>query len=129
MKQKILMHVGRSMLGLYFLLPGLMKFIQWENHVGLMEKHGMVMVPALLATAGVAQILAGLALLFNRYVAVCAAGLAVMVILINVNLHDFWNYSGLERAHEYQNFFKNLGIFAGLLVLAATTMPAKEETP
>ena len=43
-----------------------------------------------------------------------------MTILINVNLHDFWNvYEGVNAKHEAQNFFKNLGIFAGLLLLAA----------
>jgi len=125
MNQKILNHVGRSMLGLYFLLPGLMKFISWETHVGLMEKHGMVFVPVMLAVAGVAQILGGIALIANRYVAVCALGFALMIVLINANLHDFWNYAGIERAHEYQNFFKNLGIFAGLLVLAAANLKPK----
>jgi putative oxidoreductase len=35
-------------------------------------------------------------------------------------LHDFWNtYEGVNSTHEMQNFFKNLGIFAGLLLLAA----------
>jgi putative oxidoreductase len=48
-----------------------------------------------------------------------------MIVLINANLHDFWNYAGIERAHEYQNFFKNLGIFAGLLVLAAANLKPK----
>ncbi len=41
-----------------------------------------------------------------------------MVVVINITLHDFWNYSGVEGAHELQNFFKNLGILGGLLLLA-----------
>ena len=33
----------------------------------------------------------------------------------------FWNeYSNMNVGHEMQNFFKNLGIFAGLLVLSAS---------
>jgi putative oxidoreductase len=43
--------------------------------------------------------------------------------VINVSLHDFWNYSGVEGAHEMQNFIKNLGIFAGLLVLSGHSIP------
>jgi putative oxidoreductase len=36
-------------------------------------------------------------------------------------MHDFWNeYSNMDVGHEMQNFFKNLGIFAGLLVLSAS---------
>ena len=51
---------------------------------------------------------------------VCALGFAAMTIVINVNLHDFWKvYEGIDAERETQNFFKNLGIFAGLLLLAA----------
>jgi putative oxidoreductase len=40
-----------------------------------------------------------------------------------LNLHDFWNiYDGVDAERETQNFVKNLGIFAGLLLLAATNM-------
>ena len=54
---------------------------------------------------------------------ICALGLAVMVLLINLNLHDFWNiYEGVDTKHETQNFLKNMGIFAGLLLLAAINM-------
>ena len=35
--QRILMAVGRVLLGLYFLLPGLAKFGAWERHITLKE--------------------------------------------------------------------------------------------
>ena len=38
----------------------------------------------------------------------------------NFYIHDFWNMSeGLEQRHELQNFVKNTGIIAGLLILSA----------
>ena len=118
-----LTHTGRCLLAFYFLLPGVMKFLQWDMHVALMETHGMIMVPVLLAIAGVAQVGASICLFLNKQVVVCALGLAVMVLLINLNLHDFWNiYEGADAKHETQNFFKNMGIFAGLLLLAAINM-------
>jgi putative oxidoreductase len=41
--------------------------------------------------------------------------------LINIGMHDFWNdYPNTDAGHELQNFFKNLGIFAGLLALSAS---------
>ena len=80
----------------------------------------MLMVPVLLALAGLIQIAGGVLLLINRHVVVCALGFAAMVLLINVNLHDFWNiYDGVNAERETQNFVKNLAVFAGLLVLAA----------
>ena len=119
----VLTHTGRSLLAFYFLLPGVMKFVSWDMHVALMETHGMVMVPVLLAVAGGVQIAASICLFLNKQVVICALGLAAMVLLINLNLHDFWNlYEGVDTKHETQNFFKNMGIFAGLLLLAAANI-------
>ena len=61
-----LVHTGRGLLALYFLLPGVMKFIQWDMHVALMETHGMAMAPVLLAVAGVTQVGASVCLFLNK---------------------------------------------------------------
>ena len=122
----ILMHVGRIFLALYFLIPGISKFASWNTGVALMEAHNMKMIPILLATAGIAQIVGSISLLLNRYVVICALGFAVMTLLINFNLHDFWNtYEGVNPDRELQNLYKNLGIFAGLLLLAAVNIEEK----
>jgi len=126
--KNILMHIGRVMLGLYFLVPGIGKFTAWDANVALMEAHDMAMAPFLLAIAAVAQVAGSISMLLNKYVAACALGFAAMTILININLHDFWNvYEGVDVKHEYQNFFKNLGIFAGLLLLAAVNLDREEK--
>ena len=118
--KNLLTNIARIFLALYFLLPGIGKFVAWDDQVALMEAHNMKMVPLFLAIAGVIQIVGGISLLFKKYVVVCALGFAAMTIVINVNLHDFWNiYEGVNAERETQNFFKNLGIFAGLLLLAA----------
>jgi putative oxidoreductase len=123
-----LTHTGRSLLALYFLVPGIAKFIQWDTHIALMETHGMIMAPALLGLAGIIQISASILLLLNKQVVISALLLALMTIIININLHDFWNvYEGVSAEHETQNFIKNLGIFAGLLLLSALNMTDKKE--
>ena len=83
----------------------------------------MVMVPFLFAVAGIMQVGGSILLLLNRQVVLCALGFAAMTLLININLHDFWNvYEGVDVKHEAQNFYKNMGIFAGLLLLAAVNI-------
>ena len=119
----LLLTAGRVLLALYFLIPGIMKFVSWDMHIQLMEKHDMPFVPVLLGLAGIFQISAAILLIANRFTWIVALLLAGLVLVINVSLHDFWNYSGLEGAHEMQNFIKNLGIFAGLLVLSGHAMP------
>lgn len=120
----MLLTVGRVLLALYFLVPGIMKFVSWDMHIQLMEKHNMPFVPVLLALAGIFQIVAALMLIANRFTGIVALLLAGLVLVINISLHDFWNFSGLDGAHEMQNFIKNLGIFAGLLVLSGHSLPA-----
>tara|TARA_B100001093_G_scaffold101635_1_gene93845 strand:+ start:852 stop:1151 length:300 start_codon:yes stop_codon:yes gene_type:complete len=88
-----------------------------------METHNMPMVPQLLALAGITQILAGIALFFGRYTVTACIVLGTLVVLINFNLHDFWNdYDGIDSTHEAQNFVKNLGILASLALLASISL-------
>jgi len=123
------MHAGRVLLALYFLIPGIGKFTSWETNVALMEAHNMRIIPTLLTIAGIAQITGSIILLLNKHVVICALGFAVMTLLINFNLHDFWNtYEGVNADRELQNFYKNLGIFAGLLLLAAIYMEKSRES-
>ena len=129
MTKNILLHFGRIFLALYFLIPGVGKFLSWDRSVALMEAHNMKMIPVLLAIAGTVQVIGSISLLLNKHVVICALGFALMTILINFNLHDFWNtYEGVNPERELQNFYKNLGIFAGLLLLAAANMDKSSES-
>ncbi|MDA8857714.1 DoxX family protein, partial [Gammaproteobacteria bacterium] len=95
--KSILIHISRVLLAIYFLLPGIAKFTSWDTHIALMETHNMVMIPILLAIAGIAQVGGSILLLLNKQVVVCAIGFAAMILLINLNLHDFWNiYDGVD---------------------------------
>ena len=121
-----LIHTGRILLALYFLIPGIGKFISWESQLVLMETHNIILAPFLLAIAGITQIIGSISLILNKYVIVCALGFALMTLLINLNLHDFWNeYEGINSSHELQKLYKNLGIFSGLLLLAAVYIEDK----
>ena len=110
--------LGRALLGLYFFIPGLTKIAGYGATLDYMVLHNIPLSDILLPLTIVVQVGGGLALMAGfriREMAVCLAGLT---ILINVGMHDFWNtYPELNTQHEIQNFVKNLGIFAGLLVL------------
>jgi len=110
---------GRVLLGLYFLIPGLTKVTGFAGTLAYMKLHGVPLaLPVLLLTIPL-QVGGGLALMANWNARTAAFVLAGMTLLINVFMHDFWNdYPGGNPQHELQNFIKNLGIFAGLLLLA-----------
>jgi putative oxidoreductase len=115
------MTVGRSLLALYFLLPGLAKFAAFDMNLALMQHHNVPMAAPLLVVAGIANPVGAALLLSNRYVRFTSFGFVVYILLVNLLLHDFWNFSGIEAQHEMQNFIKNLGILAGTLILAAAS--------
>ena len=41
MNNALLMTIGRTLLGLYFLVPGVMKFVAWDMHIEMMVHHGV----------------------------------------------------------------------------------------
>jgi putative oxidoreductase len=86
-----------------------------------MVQHGVPLVALLLPITIVLQIGGGLLLIVGIRVRDVALVLAGLTLVINLGMHDFWNtYPNTDSGHELQNFVKNLGIFAGLLVLAST---------
>lgn len=116
---------GRVLLALYFLVPGLAKLLAPASQVEMMQHHNISYALPLLYVAGAAQVIGALLLLANRYVRLASLGFVVYIIVINALMHDFWHFTGIEAAHEIQNFMKNLGVLAGLLVLAGVS-PKRE---
>ncbi|MEO0589246.1 MAG: DoxX family protein [Pseudomonadota bacterium] len=110
--------IGRILLGLYFLLPGLMKVAAPEPTITYMESHNIAFAAPLMWIAAITNIIGGLLLISGRHVKLVAFGFVIYVLLVNGLLHDFWNVGEAMVERETQNFIKNLGILAGLLVLA-----------
>lgn len=113
--------VGRILLGLYFLLPGLMKLASPAQTIAYMENHAILFAPPLMWFSAIVNIVGGLLLISGRHVRLVAYGFVIYILLVNFLLHDFWNMGEDLVQHETQNFFKNLGILAGLLVLAGVS--------
>ena len=111
--------VGRFLLGLYFLLPGLAKVFLFQDNLDVVILREVPLPTFSLSLVAIAQIFFGTMLMLGKYVHMGALVLAVVTLLINFYIHDFWNMAeDANQAHETQNFVKNLGIFAGLLVLS-----------
>ena len=112
--------VGRSLLGLYFLGPGLAKIFNYSNYVAVMQENQVPLTLVALPVVILIQVIGGIMLILNLNVKVSALALFITTIVINIYIHDFWTLAeGISKAHETQNFVKNLAICAGLLVLAS----------
>ncbi|MCR9279724.1 MAG: DoxX family protein [Pseudomonadaceae bacterium] len=127
--QRALFLLGRGLLGLYFVLPGITKILGWDDTVTYMAAHDVPMISVLLPLTIVIQIGGGLALMVGFRASAVAFVLAGLTLVINIYMHNFWGMDeGLARDHETQNFVKNLGIMAGLLVVAGLPAQAKPST-
>ena len=111
--------LGRTLLGLYFIGPGMTKVAGYQGYLDLMASKSVPLVEVLLPLTILVQVGAGLFLIAGKNLRVSALLLFGLTILINLFIHNFWALAGDPgQAHETQNFVKNLAIAAGLLVLA-----------
>ena len=111
--------VGRSLLGLYFIAPGLSKVFNYASTLTLMKMKGVPFSAALLPMTIAIQLLGGIFLVLGKNLRLTALILFGLTIFINIFIHNFWTLHGdPSQAHEIQNFIKNLAIAAGLLILA-----------
>lgn len=112
--------LGRILMGVYFILPGLQKIANYQAMTEYMLSHQVPLTAVLLPLTILIQLLAGLALIVGFKGKLCAFLLAGLTLVISIYMHNFWAMpEGLERNHETQNFFKNMGIMAGLLIMAS----------
>jgi putative oxidoreductase len=117
--------LGRILLGLYFVVPGISKIVGYAGTLALMQTKGVPLAELLLPVTIVMQVGLGALLMFNQQVRISALLLFGLTIIINLYIHNFWDLAGDPgQAHETQNFMKNLAIAAGLLVLAGRSQKA-----
>tara|TARA_B100000482_G_scaffold136349_1_gene99749 strand:+ start:69 stop:455 length:387 start_codon:yes stop_codon:yes gene_type:complete len=116
----LMMVVGRVLLGIYFLLPGLGKILTYSDNIILLTSKGVPLTPIALPLTILIEVILGAMLIFDRYIKMSSMILFALTLLINIFIHDFWNLSGVMQSHEAQNFYKNMGVAAGLLILAST---------
>lgn len=115
--QRMALLLGRGLLGVYFIIPGIAKITGWSGTVEEMAAHGVPLIPVALVITIILQIGVGASLLIGYRTQLCAAILAALTLIINIYMHDFWN-----NPDEMQNFIKNLAILAGLLFVSGANL-------
>jgi len=117
--QNMCLLAGRFLLGIYFILPGISKITNFAGTSAYMAQHDVPMIPVLLVLTIIIQLGAGAAIIVGFQGRLAAFLLAGLTLVISIAMHHFWDLEdGVAKTHETQNFFKNLGIMAGLLVVA-----------
>ncbi|WP_439101376.1 DoxX family protein [Congregibacter sp.] len=127
LSQRALLLSGRALLGLYFIIPGISKITGFAGMVQYMTDHNVPLVQPLLVLTIILQLGCGACLVAGWRTQIMAFVLAGLTLVISIYMHNFWALEeGLQRAHEMQNFIKNMAIMAGLLYVAGVTPAAKQ---
>lgn len=101
-----------------FLLALNGKIFGWSGQEAYMAAHGMTFVAPLLAAALAIEAIGSVCLITGVRARAAAAVMFVYLGIVSLRLHDFWNRGGVSSMSATE-FFKNLGIMGGLLMIAA----------
>jgi putative oxidoreductase len=120
--------ISRVLLSAVFILYGYFKFV---NVAGILNNPGTkhfwdlvqpgTAVPEWLGYLIAAiEVFGGVAVLVGFLTRWAAAGLVIWIILVTYFGHPFWTMEGADRLANESNFFKNLAIMGGYLMLVAS---------
>ena len=111
--------IGRTLIGLFFLIPGLVKVLSFSQYVEIVTLNEVPLPTISLIVVILSQLFFGSSIIFGKFVKLGSLVLAINVALFNLYIHDFWNVDDvISQRHEAQNFIKNMSIIAGLLILS-----------
>ena len=112
---------GRTIIGLYFLVPGIFKILSCSDYIQIVSINGVPFPVFSLILVILCQLIFGSSLILGRFLKIGSIVLGTNILLFNFYIHDFWNMNDvINQNHEMQNFIKNTAILAGLLVLYKT---------
>lgn len=105
---------GRVLISAIFLMSGVGKLTHLSGMASMVH-----LSPAVLAVAGVVEILGGASLLLGAWTRLGALLLFLFLIPTTLMFHNFWAAAPAQQQEQLVNFLKNLAIMGGLLSLAA----------
>lgn len=109
---------ARWLLAAEFLIAVNGKISGWSGQASYMAAHGMTFIASLLAIALVIEAAGSVCLIVGVRARTAAVVMFVYLGIVSVRLHDFWNQTGGTSGASQTQFFKNLGIMGGLLMIA-----------
>jgi putative oxidoreductase len=111
--------IARVLMSAVFLVFGVRGIMGFAGSVGYFTKLGFPAPQAMVVLAIIIEIVAGIALLIGWKTRWAAWLLAAFVVIATVMAHRFWEYDAAQYVAQMTNFYKNLAIIGGLLVVAA----------
>lgn len=109
--------IGRLLFSAMFILSGINHFTQREALVGYARSAGVPLAELGVFVSGVMLLLGGLAVLLGLFARTGAALIALFLVAAALFVHDFWNFAAPEAQQQQVQFFKNLALAGGALLI------------
>jgi putative oxidoreductase len=114
----VVLLVGRILIGVLFLVAGLMKVVNVAGTTAYMTRLGFP-APELFAYLSIViEVGGGILLIVGWQTRKVAWFLALYVMVALGAAHRFWEYDQAQRVNQINHFLKNLAITGGLIFVA-----------
>ncbi len=110
---------GRILLALIFITSGFSKISGFEGAAGYIASKGLPMASIAAALTILVELGGGLGVAFGFLTRWAALALALFSVLAAVIFHNYWGVPAEQVMMQQINFWKNISIAGGFLVLAA----------
>jgi putative oxidoreductase len=111
--------VGRILLALIFITSGWSKVTGFDGTVGYIASKNLPMPQVAAVLAIVAELGGGLLLAIGFKARWAGIALAVFTLVAGVLFHDYWNADAAAKMGQQINFWKNVSIAGGMLMVFA----------
>jgi putative oxidoreductase len=112
--------VARILLVVLFVLFGWSKLTDFSGTVGYMASLGLPVPTLAAAVVVLMEFFVGLAIVLGFYTRPLALLLALYTLGTALIGHHYWTMEGADRMANMINFYKNISIIGGLLLLCVT---------
>src|SRR5215470_19537404 len=116
-REGLLPLVARIFIASEFVIAVNGKIFGWSGQGAYMASHGMRFIGPLLGAALAIELIGSLSLITGFRARLAAAVMAVYLLIVSSTLHDFWNMTGNAAGMNQTEFFKNLGMIGGLIMI------------
>jgi len=111
--------VGRILLGIFFVMSGFEKITGFQGTVGYIAAAGLPLPQIVAVLTILIELGGGLLLVFGLFTSWAALALAAFTLAAALIFHQFWSAPEAQHMSQFINFWKNVTITGGMLVLAA----------
>ena len=112
--------IGRVLLVALFIKSGAEKLMDPSGLTGMLTGKGFPQPLAFAYVAGLVEMALGILVAIGWQTRLAAFGLIGFTIVATLLAHNYWDMTGPPRRANEINFWKNVAIIGGLLMLAAS---------